>query len=123
MPRIEKDQISKVSKKTETVEDECITSNEHFELLISDKYKLLKPIPVQVHRYPDSVVVIDSPELNLYAQGDTEYLARMSFSEILIEQLDFLSKQEKSKLGRALQIQLVMLGDILVKTPANFGAL
>lgn len=115
MPRIEKDQISKVSKKPEIGEDECITSDEHFELLISDKYELIKPIPVQVHRYPDGVVVIDSPELNIYAQGDTEYLARMYFSENLIEQFEYLSKQEKDDLGRALQIQLVMLGDILVK--------
>jgi len=92
-------------------------SREHFELLVSDKYELTKPFPVLVYHYGDGTVVIRSQELNLYAQGDTDYLARQEFSDILVEMIEDLDAEGVENLGKVPRIQLSMLKRLLKKIP------
>jgi hypothetical protein len=56
---------------------------EQFELLISARYELTRPLPIHIFRYEDGSVLINSMELNLYAEGHSEYEARKEFSEVL----------------------------------------
>jgi len=90
-------------------------SHEHLELLLSDRYELTRPVPIRVYSYEDGTVLVDSPELNLYAQGDSDHDALCSFSEILVEQLEDLEAflEEGKKLGRELRIQLSLLRRLL----------
>jgi hypothetical protein len=104
--RLEKERSEEV---TETI------SREEFSLLVSDEYELIRSVPVQVHRCDDGTVVLSSPELNLYAQGDTEYSARREFSDVLVEELEDLETEGMENLGRALQISLSMLRRLLRK--------
>jgi hypothetical protein len=106
---------SETKPRTSRKAKEPTPSLEHFELLISDEYELTRPIPVQVWRYPDGVVVIRSIELNVYAQSDTEYRARKEFSDILVEELEDLESEGIDNLGRALQVELSMLHRLLRK--------
>jgi len=94
-------------------EEKPDVENEYFELLISDEFKLTERIPVKVYRYSDGLCVISSDELNLYAQGDSEYLAKLEFSDVLIEDLEDLEEIGTDKLGRALKIRLSMLKRLL----------
>ncbi len=84
---------------------------EKFELLISSCYELTRPIPIHIFRYEDGSVLINSMELNLYAEGHSEYEARKEFSEVLIYQLEDLHGflEQGEKLGVDLQTQLRLL--------------
>jgi hypothetical protein len=88
---------------------------EPFELLISDRYELTSPISTHVYRYADGSVLITSMELNLYAEGDTEYEARRNFSDILVEQVEDLESfvEQGRRLGRDLELQLALLRRLL----------
>ncbi|MFH1676067.1 MAG: hypothetical protein ABIC40_03495 [bacterium] len=117
-PDLTKSDKSKTGlKKDEIIEDDPLPVLEHFGLLISEDYELTDSIPVHVYRYDDGTVVICSMELNQYAEGDTEYLARRLFSEILIEELEDLevTVDQGQVLGRDLKIQLSLLRRLLRK--------
>ena len=125
MPQIkEKKKVKKTVKvkkpgkveNVEEIEDDPTPTMEHLELLISDEYELTRPIPIQVTRYED-VVVVRCFELNLYAQGFTDHDARLEFSIVLIEELEELESDVKKgqALGRALQIELSMLRRLIRK--------
>jgi hypothetical protein len=111
-------EVKRSEKKTKDKSDGRIGPlQEQFELLISEKYELTKPVPVHVYRYDDGTVLIRSMELDLFAQGDREYDARLSFSEVLISELEDLEKDLKNgqKIGKALQLELSMLRRLLRK--------
>ena len=96
-----------------SLEEDGNPVSEYFELLISDEFKLTERIPVKVYRYSDGLTVITSEELNLSGQGDSEYLAKLEFSDVLIEDLEDLEEIGTDKLGRALKIRLSMLKRLL----------
>ena len=106
---------SETKPKTPRKAKEPTPSLEHFELLISDEYELTRPIPIEVTRYDDGVVLIASRELNLYAEADDEYQALRDFSFVLTEHLEDLVGflKEGKKLGRDLEIRLSMLRRLL----------
>ncbi|MCK4719007.1 hypothetical protein KAU08_00035 [bacterium] len=111
-------EVKRSEKKTKDKSDgRIVPQQEQFELLISEKYELTKPVPVHVYRYDDGTVLIRSMELDLFAQGDREYDARLSFSEVLISELEDLEKDLKNgqKIGKALQLELSMLRRLLRK--------
>lgn len=111
-------EVKRSEKKTKDKSDRRIVPlQEQFELLISEKYELTKPVPVHVYRYDDGTVLIRSMELDLYAQGDREYDARLAFSEVLVTELEDLEKDLKNgqKIGKALQLELSMLRRLLRK--------
>jgi len=101
--------------KRNDVKEDATVASEYFELLVSDEYELVGRIPVHVHRYNDGTTLLVSNELNMFAQGDSEYLARKEFSDVLIEELEDLEETGTSGLGKALQIRLSMLKRLLKK--------
>ena len=111
-------EVKRSEKKKKDISDgKIVPLQEQFELLISEKYELTKPVPVHVYRYDDGTVLIRSMELDLFAQGDREYDARLAFSEVLISELEDLEKDLKNgqKIGKALQLELSMLRRLLRK--------
>jgi hypothetical protein len=93
---------------------------EHLELLVSDEYELTRPLQIKVHHYDDGTVMVESVELNLYAEGNSDYDALGNFSNVLIEQLEDLEEFQKQgkKLGRDLRVQMSLLQKLLKKTGA-----
>ena len=88
---------------------------EDYTTLISSDYILKKPVQIHVYRYNDGVVLIRSLELNLYAEGDSEYLARREFSDVLVDELEDLEQEGIGNLGSDLQLRLALLQGLIGK--------
>lgn len=91
---------------------------EHLELLLSEEYELTRPLKIKVHHYNDGTVMVESVELNLYAEGNSDYDAPNNFSQVLVEQLEDLQDFQKQgkRLGRDLRIQMNLLQRLMKKT-------
>jgi len=105
-----KERIEKLEKKLEEREGQQIIP---VQFLDSEKLELKKPIYVSLsYGVEDEVWIIDCPELNIYGSGQDETEAVKDF-KIILEEKYFDLKQDKAKLGPALQQEWSLFNKIV----------
>ena len=114
---VEENMSQKSEVKSTTRKRQTKSALEQFELLISDQFELTRSIPISITREGANWVLVESRELNLYAEGHSEYEARRNFSNALVSQLGDLEEFEThgKELGRDLRVQLSLLKRLLRK--------